>query len=59
MGKNDTQNNTLTLLGDTSTHLAHTLLGGTSAYLAHTLYIGVPQAPRIHLFFLQPWHLMF
>ena len=40
MGKNDTQNNTLTLLGGTSTYLAHTLLGGTSTYLAHTLLGG-------------------
>ena len=42
MGKNDAQNNTLTLSGGTSTYLAHTLLGGTSTYLAHTLYMGVP-----------------
>ena len=34
MGKNDTQNNTLTLSG------------GTSTYLAHTLYMGVPRAPQ-------------
>ena len=45
MGKNDTQNNTLTLSGGTSTYLAHTLLGGTSTYLAHTLYMGVPWPP--------------
>ena len=46
MGKNDTQNNTLTLLGGTSTYLAHTLLGGTSTYLAYTLYMGVPRVPQ-------------